>query len=210
MKTRIWMTLLGLNFGVGLLILSPFLPGPSNGLVNSIFSVAQMIGLVGLIIVPVGLYWTIKELRRKKKEGEHQIDLKALTVLTLPLTIFLTSFYFSAVVRSLSREVAMDRAENLILSIEEFKTENGAYPESLNDLTPAFMTDIPSPLVMGIEDYDYEKQDDGYTISFAQNVLMGFNFEVVIFDPKDNHKAEGESTEIYDTGRKHWRYYVYD
>jgi hypothetical protein len=47
-------------------------------------------------------------------------------------------------------------------------------------------------------------------MSFKQNVTIGFNFEVVTFDPTDSHRATGELTKIYDTGKSHWKYHVYD
>lgn len=210
MKTTNWVTLLLINLGAGLLILSPFLPGPSNGLVHIIFSGGQILGLLGLIIIPIGLYWTIKELRLKAKEREYQMDLKALIVLTLPLTIFLTSIYISGFTRDFSRSFAINRADVLIKAIEQFKERNGDYPDALIELTPDFFSDIPTPLVMGIADYAYKKVGDSYSISFSQNVLMSFNFEVVTYDPTDNHKSEGEWTDLYDTGKEHWKYYVYD
>ena len=39
---------------------------------------------------------------------------------------------------------------------------------------------------------------------------MGFNFEIVAYDPTDRHKAIGEIQELYDCGTKHWKYYIYD
>jgi hypothetical protein len=55
------MRVLLINLGAGLLIISPFLPGPSNGVVNLFFNGGQILGLFGLVAIPVGLIWTIKD-----------------------------------------------------------------------------------------------------------------------------------------------------
>lgn len=169
-----------------------------------------MLGLTGLILIPVGLFWTIKEIKRKKNDSQYRINRRAIILLTLPLTLFLTSIYISSLVRNFSRDFVISRADRLVQSIEWFKQKTGRYPVALSDLTPEFIAEIPSPFVMGIDEYDYKTQGATYNISFYQNVTMSFNFEVVTYDPTDDHKVEGESTDLYDTGRDHWKYYVYD
>lgn len=210
MTTKNWVKVLLINLGAGLLVISPFLPGPPNRLANLIFNSGQLFGLFGLVAIPVGIIWTIKEVRRKRSDEKHQVDIKAIILLTLPLTIFLISIYISGLIRDFSRDFAINRTEKLIQSIEKFNEKKGRYPDSLTDLTPEFITDIPSPFIMGIDNYYYKNQGDTYNISFQQNVILGFNFEVVTFDPTDNHKAEGKLADIYDTGKSHWKYYVYD
>ena len=63
---------------------------------------------------------------------------------------------------------------------------------------------------MGISGYNYEKKGDYFNLTFSQNVIIGFNFEVVVYDPTENHKAEGELTTLYETGKDKWKYYIYD
>lgn len=63
---------------------------------------------------------------------------------------------------------------------------------------------------MGISRYNYEKKDTSYNLTFTQNVMIGFNFEVVVYDPVKRHKAEGELTTLYDTDKDKWKYYIYD
>jgi hypothetical protein len=210
MTPKNWLKIIFINLGAGLLVISPFLPGPPNGLVNLFYNAGQIFGLLGLIVIPIGLIRTIKEFIKKKNADEYRVDIKAIMQLTLPLTLFLTAIYVSGITRDFSRDFAINRTTGLIQSIEKFKEKKGKYPDSLTDLTPDFISDIPSPFIMGIDEYYYKKQGDTYNISFQQNVILSFNFEVVTFDPTDNHKADGELTDIYDTGKSHWRYYVYD
>jgi hypothetical protein len=210
MTTKNLVLVLLINFGAGLLAISSFLPGPPNAVVNLLYSAGQILGLLGLFVIPFGLIWTIRELRKKRNKNEYKCDVKAIVILTLPVTLFLTAIYFSGNARGLSRNFAINRTNGLIKSIDRFKDKNGEYPESLTELTPEFISKIPSPFIMGINDYSYRKQGNTYTISFYQNVTFNFNYEVVTFDPTDNHTADGESTTIYETGQSHWKYYVYD
>jgi hypothetical protein len=199
-----------MNLAVCLLVLSPFLPGPSIRLSNLIYNGGQLLGLFGLIVIPFGLFWTVKEIIRRKTDDEHHINTGAIILLTLPLTFFLTSMYISGVVRNFSRTFAINRTAELILSIEKFKEKNGAYPDSLSALSPSFIPNIPSPFIMGIDEFHYVRKGSSYNILFYQNVVLNFNFEVVIFDPLDSHKLEGESTALYETGNAHWKYYIFD
>jgi hypothetical protein len=63
---------------------------------------------------------------------------------------------------------------------------------------------------MGISSYLYEKKENNFNLTFSQNVIIGFNFEVVVYDPKENHKAEGELKTLHETGKDKWKYYIYD
>jgi hypothetical protein len=210
MRTKDLLLVLLINFGAGLLAISSFLPGPANELVNLFYNGGQIFGLIGLIGVPFGLVWTMKELRRRKNNNQYQFDKKAILILTLPVTLFLAAIYLSGHARDFSRDFAINRTDGLIQAIEEFRAKKGEYPDSLTQLTPEFVSRIPSPFIMGIDNYYYKKQGETYSISFYQNVTFNFNYEVVTFDPTDNHTAEGESITIYDTGQSHWKYYVYD
>lgn len=210
MTTKNWVKVILINLAAGLIVISPFLPGPSNNLVNLLYNCGQISGLFGLIFIPIGLIWMIRILRKKRNDDKYQVDTRAIILLTLPLTLFVTAFYVSGLARNFSRDFAINRTEDLIQSIEKFNEKRGKYPNSLTELTPDFISAIPSPFIMGIKDYYYTNLGDNYNISFQQNVILSFNFEVVTFDPRDNHKAHGDLKYLYDTGKRHWKYYVYD
>jgi hypothetical protein len=77
-------------------------------------------------------------------------------------------------------------------------------------LKPEFIKSIPTPGIMGISNYNYEKKKETFNLTFSQNVILGFNFEVVVYYPTENHKAEGALTTLYDTKNDKWKYYIYD
>lgn len=210
MKTkRQWKILIGINLLTALLVLLPFLPGPSflSRLTNPLFSVLQIMGMLGLLAVPIGIFWTIAQIFKRKQE---KIKLASILIWIILVVLFTHTFWIAETVRDFSRNFAINNAEKIITAIEAFKIDNNQYPNSLEDLSPKYLRKIPSPWIMGISRYNYEKKDGNFNLTFSQNVIIGFNFEVVVYDPTENHKAEGELTALYETGKDKWKYYIYD
>lgn len=66
MKRIYWLKLVAMNLLIVLMIISPFMPGPSNEAVK-LFSVAgQLLGLMGLVLVPVGFTWYMVQVKQCK------------------------------------------------------------------------------------------------------------------------------------------------
>ena len=99
MKKINWKKLIGLNFLIVLIIVSPFIPGPSNKAVQ-LFSVAgQLAGIGGLFLVPIGLAWTIIEIRKLRKPKDEEVNQRldyrlAITATSLIALIFLLCILF--------------------------------------------------------------------------------------------------------------------
>lgn len=201
-----------INLVVGFLVVSPYLPGPYIPFANFIYIAGQMASLAGLITIPILFILLIDEWRWKwkSKDPHYKINPRIILLLTVQINLFVSTIYFSNFARDFSRNYAINRTDGLIKSIEKFKEHNGHYPDSLTELNSKFVIDVPAPFIMGINKYYYNKVDTSYTLTFYQSILMNFNFEVVTFDPTDSHKAEGELEDIYETGKSHWKYYVYD
>jgi hypothetical protein len=207
METKQWILLIAINLLVGLLVLSPFLPGPSfmSGPTNSLFVVAQLGNMIGIILIPIGLYSTIRNITSRSK---HKI--LHILLWTVPANVFILSIWGAEMARDLSRNIAINNADNLIKAVEKYKIVRNQYPNEVSDLTPTFIERIPSPWIMGIQGYHYEKKNQGYDITFTQNVIMGFNFEVVVYNPENKHTAQGELSTMHKTGKEGWSYYIYD
>ncbi|MBX2966428.1 MAG: hypothetical protein KF845_09800 [Cyclobacteriaceae bacterium] len=207
MARKEWKIVIGINLLIILLALSPFLPGPSllSKPTNIVFNLIQQGSILGLLLIPIGIFWTIKQ-------AVKNIDKKALPILlwTVPTLAFILSIWYSEPARNFSRTFAINNAGKLIEAIEKYKSLNKEYPKDITALTPTYLKSIPEPWVMGISGYDYKQKNDSYNLIFAQNVFMSFNFEVVIYNPTGEHEAEGESKTLYDAGRNNWKYYIYD
>jgi hypothetical protein len=192
---------------------SPFLPGPSflSTPTNFISSGLQFLSLPTLLVSLFGLVGIVKEVKKASRDKTYQIGTIPLLILTLPIFSFLTAIWLSDFFRTYSRETAIGRATPLIEAVEKFSKDKGYYPASFEQLKKeSYIEFIPSPWIMGIDQYYYKPTRNSYTVSFSQNVIMGFNFEVVTYDKDDSHKAEGELETLYATNTKHWKYYIYD
>jgi len=65
-----WMKLMAVNFIVIVMIISPFLPGPSNKIVFWLSILGQLAGTFGLIVVAPGIAWIIIEIKKGDKNGK--------------------------------------------------------------------------------------------------------------------------------------------
>jgi hypothetical protein len=206
MTRRQWLLIIGINLLTALVVLSPFLPGPSSlsNLTNSIFSLAQLGSFFGLLLIPIGIFWTVNQATKNKRR------ILPILLWTIPAVTFIMTMWGSELARNVSRSFAITRATEIIEAVDRYHISKGHYPNSLKDLKTGFLKDIPSPSVMGIPAFNYEKNNDSYELSFTQNVLIGFNFEVVVYNSADRHKAEGEMPTLYNADRPKWKYYIYD
>lgn len=212
MSKQQWRLIVGINLLAVLVTLSPFLPGPSflSGPTNIAFSLLQLLAIFGIILIPVGLIWNFLDIIRFKKKEKARLMMFPVLLWTIPVVLLANSMWIADKVRDFSRDFAISNASDLIAAIESFKSDNDEYPNKLDDLTPKYLKWIPSPWIMGISGYSYEKKDDNFNVAFSQNVIAGFNFEVVVYDPTEKHEAEGELTTLYETGKDKWKYYIYD
>ena len=64
MKGTQWLRLIFLNLLVGFCIFLPFLPGPHDKLALGLSILAQLIGFLGLVLVPIGIFWLIQEIKK--------------------------------------------------------------------------------------------------------------------------------------------------
>ena len=206
MTRKQWIIVIAINLLTIILVLSPFLPGPNSLsiLTNLIYSLAQLGSIFGLLLIPFGLVWTYKQMKNRDK------NVFPILLWTVPLFTFIFSMWGAELAREISRPMAINNADKLITAIETFQKKNGYYPDSINQLVPEHIKSIPKPGVMGISRYYYEKTKDNFNLTFYQNVIIGFNSEVVVYDPTDKHKAEGKLTTLYETGKENWKYYIYD
>lgn len=206
MTKKQWKIIIGINILTVLLVLSPFLPGPSflSRPTNIIFSLTQLSSFFGLLLIPVGLIWTFNQSKKQDKK------IIPILIWTVPILTFIFSMWGSGFAREISRTIAINNADKLIIAIENYKRNHNHYPDDISNLKPEYLKSIPQPWIMGISGYNYEKKENNYNLTFTQNVIIGFNFEVVVYDPTENHKAEGELTTLYETGKDKWKYYVYD
>lgn len=201
--------LLVIHLITALLILSPFLPGPRacSPVTNALFSVFQLLSLPGLLLVPVGLLWLWQ---RRRQPSATPSGLYPLLLCTLPVMLFVHSMGSAQLLRPWSRTRAITRSAPLLAALATYRMQHQRYPAQLTELCPRYLPQLPSPGTMGIAGYAYELHQGCFQLTFAQNVLVGFNYEVVTYDPGNHHRAQGELATRYSAGVPHWQYYIYD
>lgn len=179
MKKVNWIKLVTINLLWVITIIIQFLPGPPNRVVIVLSSFAQMAGFFGLLLVPVGVVWTFIELKHLK---DRKLRSMPFYFVTIPLIVWMTNSFIAKPISDYSRDFVIKRRETLIASIEEYKKNEGQYPESLQVLK-----EVPSPFVMGILNYRYNKINESYTLSFSQWLEYG-SLEVIVLYDKNNIK----------------------
>jgi phosphotransferase system glucose/maltose/N-acetylglucosamine-specific IIC component len=196
--------LTGILIGTIILTNLPFLPGPNflNAPAQLFYNGGQIFGMLGLLLVPFGIVWTVRQFRTT----ESKFKLAAILLWTIPLTVFLSTTYLSDFTRDYSRSFAIKRADKMIQEIEAYKKQNGQYPDSLE--IAGIRT--PSTGIIGIDNFYYHGDFDKFELTFYQNVILSFNYEIVTYDKTDNHSANGEMKELYETGFVHWKYEIFD
>ena len=290
-KWTSWLKFAGINLLFALVILLPFLPGPSNDIVIGVSAIAQAAGFFGLLLIPIGLVWVIidrrnqinksggkwgskpffilailsciiafpiyfllvaaifftyglsagvvtlligayalhlsvKGIRKITKEQSLRLNFVPFYLITIPLLSLLMRLYVAPPISAYSRNLAIERSKVLITAIEEFKMKQGKYPESLEQLQPVYLSEIPSPKIMGILHFRYNRIEDRYSVSFSQWLEIGSLEEIVLYDKTNlRNNLQGEYAKYnygldlwrvhgafasYETGHDHWRYYHCD
>ena len=82
MNTSHWLKLIGLNVLFIAIILLRFVPGPPNQLVIAFATFGLVAGVLGLLLGPVSLMWTIVEFQKLRQKGQ-------------PSNHWITGYYFA-------------------------------------------------------------------------------------------------------------------
>ncbi len=172
---------------------------------NLTYSALSLISLMLVFLVPIGLIALLILLIKDKR-----VSPKAVIIVLIGVFGYVNGALIPRFMNPYAKRIAIENASPLIDAIDMYKTETGHYPDSIDAVVPKFLKRIPNDGIHGIGGYFYEKLDDNYEVSFTQNVIMNFNFDVVIYNPKGEHKGEGEIPELHETGFVNWKYYLYD
>lgn len=182
-------------------------------------------GLSGIAVAALALTVVIKKIKKLKGAAPRQFNSAPLYLLTIPLVTFITRIYFVGPVSDYSRHFAIQRSQVLIASIEDYKKREGQYPQSIKDLEDDYLKKTPSPFIMGILNFRYNKINDHYSISFSQWLDLGSLEEIVLYDKNNLHSMINKfshydySLDLHrvngafasrNTGYENWRYYLCD
>ena len=94
MKRFNWIKLTGINLLFIVMIILPFLPGPPNKLVIGLSVFGQSIGFFGLLLVPIGIIWTIVEIRKWRKRNNENPDWRPAYYFAITATVIIAAIAF--------------------------------------------------------------------------------------------------------------------
>jgi len=177
--------------------------------------------IIAALVLLAGIFYSIKIIKKIKNNTGFNLPPLGLYLITIPLIALGTRVYITKPMSDYSRNLAIERGQELVSIIEEFKTRQGRYPEIIGELKK----DVPGPFVMGIDKFRYTKYNDQYFLSFSQWPDGGATEEIVLFGKQnpekrwisheeynyknDMHRIMGAYAS-YDTKHENWRYYLCD
>lgn len=187
-------------------------------------------GLVGAALTLLLGGLVIKKIVTKNRDQTiapaRQLNPVPFYLVTIPLVALMARVFIMGPLSDYSRGVAMEKGQELIAAIEDYKIKEGHYPKSIRQLQPRYLKNIPDPSIMGISGFRYNKINDHYSLSFSQWLHIGSLEEIVLYDKYNLRKNyEGRfapydySLDLcrvnltrlsYDTGKDFWRYYHVD
>lgn len=261
-----------------LLILSivyPFLSGGFDRLAVPLSTMAQLFGVVGLTLVPIGLLWLVMPRLafvlsvastivgtgialvvalfatlsvgnafgvltltvwvvvlvrlipklRLLKHAEHPVFHPAgMYLVSLPLIALAAQVSLRTTLSQSSKAHGIANANVFIADIEQYHTQYGRYPVSLQAQNRDYHPDV-----VGVERYIYVPQGDSYNLSFEQPRFLLDRFgtrEWIVYNPRDSHRVYSHTNWLLpppevaepsqgwyasgDTGFAHWKYFLFD
>ena len=156
-----------------------------------------------LLVASVALYKLVPAVR-SLRQNSGSFNAAPLYLLSVPLIAFTVRIFLIGPVSDYSRNYAIENGQRLISAIENYYSLNNHYPESIEELDY-----VPKPFIMGIEEFQYERRDNDYSLWFIQWQSIIATKEVVMFNKNDNHRIKGHYAS-FNVKQPHWKYYWLD
>ncbi|HEU4859891.1 MAG TPA: permease prefix domain 2-containing transporter [Chitinophagaceae bacterium] len=162
-------------------------------------------GIFGLLVFSAGIIWALRQIRNIREKVERKFNRLPVYLLSIPLTAFLVAMFVTTPVSDFSRTYAIKQGQLLINAIENYYREKGDYPESIE-----YLANAPKHTsIMGAGGFLYEKNQNGYNLSFIQWLHFGATEEIVMYNKNDEHNVKGHFA-TYNARKPHWKYYWLD
>lgn len=185
-------------------------------------SVGNAFGVLTLGAWVLALLRIVPGVARLRREPARRIHPAALYLVCLPTFVLATQLLLMDSLTRSSRERAMTNAAELIADIDRTRQDRGRYPVSLEAQHADYRVGI-----VGVDRYRYLPSGDSYNLSFEQPRFLLDRFgtrEWVVYNPRGDHRmyshaawlleSEGQGPQGWyaagDTGRMHWRYFLFD
>lgn len=156
---------------------------------------------IGVMVCVCGVAF-IRHAHRRIQAGLVRVEegRNLIPVIVAFVPVFLVSFQAAVLPRAAewSRDRAIEHSAALIAEIESFRQRRGRYPVSLQSLN----RDVPAGVV-GVERFLYEPNGEAYNLFFIRPHLELDATEVVMFNPRDEHRFTSHELDLLQYDGEH-------
>lgn len=172
-------------------------------LIGLLLMVGPSAVVLTLLFASIALYRLIPAVR-SLRQNSGSFNAAPLYLLSVPLIAFTVRMFLIGPVSDYSRNYAIENGQRLISAIENYYSLNNHYPESIEELDY-----VPKPFIMGIEEFQYERKGNDYSLWFIQWQSIIATKEVVMYNKNDKHHIKGHYAS-FNVKQPHWKYYWLD
>jgi hypothetical protein len=129
------------------------------------------------LILTIFLWWLPKSAFKKYKQQSPKEELTKVLIYGVIVIAVFTS-------NTINNKIAQNRANDLVLIIENFHQVTGDYPKTLNDLVPSYLPKVPkAKYTLGFNSFNYI--NDQGSISLFYHAIPPFGRPTYVFDRKE-------------------------
>ena len=150
------------------------------------------------------LYKLLPSIRSLRQSNHTSFHTAPLYLISIPVISFVVRMLLVGPASDYSRDYAIENGQQLINAIEDYYVRNNHYPETIETLDY-----VAKPSIMGIEEFEYERNGDTYNLWFIQWQAIIATKEVVMYNKNDQHNVKGHYAS-YNAKKSHWKYYWLD
>ncbi|MFM7092409.1 MAG: hypothetical protein ACKOZZ_16535 [Bacteroidota bacterium] len=186
-------------------------------------SVGKSFGVLTILLWTFSIILLMPKIKSEKLNAENKYNWLPVYLIYLPVFTLLLQLTMAKPLTQLSRNRAIENAYRFIRHIEEYHTQQGQYPLSLQAQNKDYYSDV-----VGVEKYLYAPHKKGYNLSFEQPRFLLDKFgtrEWVVYNPLDENSVYSHTAWLLptdqaepsqgwyasgETGHLHWKYFLFD
>lgn len=186
-------------------------------------SVGKSFGVLTLLLWTFTVILLIPKIKSLKEQTQNKTNWLPIYLIYLPVFTLLLQLTIAKPLTQLSRNRAIENAGRFIRHIEEYHTQQGQYPLTLQAQNKDYYPDV-----VGVEKYLYAPHKKGYNLSFEQPRFLLDKFgtrEWVVYNPLDENSVYSHTAWLLptdqsepsqgwyasgETGYLHWKYFLFD
>lgn len=186
-------------------------------------SVGKSFGVLTILLWTFCIILLMPKLKSLKLNTENKGNWLPVYLIYPPVFTLLFQLTMAKPLTQLSRNRTIENADRFIRHIEEYHTQQGQYPLTLQAQNKDYYPDV-----VGVEKYLYAPHRKGYNLSFEQPRFLLDKFgtrEWVVYNPLDENSVYSHTAWLLpteqaepsqgwyasgETGRQHWKYFLFD